>query len=287
MVCAADIEPAFENNIPKALRDMWLRFHEKELCLDLDTVFTFYPKGLEVWCLVEDERSYQKFSEMIAPLKASYDITVYTTRRAADKKSEEEKEPPPSLWNNAELKNNLELSGQDPFFSQQRARAESAESAHQQSTKQRLVMWASQILGWRKKVQRYAADLPELARLGFGPRSIKEMRSHAAAVCLSHAQGLDRNLARIMDGLTQALPRPEKGSRRPQEAAGLNIPSSALDIAVQASAESLAVARRVYRFIYPQDFTVGVEDLKAPALLESVRDLRRAIAEFQRTAGAA
>jgi hypothetical protein len=287
MVCAANTGPSLESRGPAALRDLWLRFHEKELCLDLDTVFSFNPKGLEVWCLVEEERSYQKFSEMIAPLKSSYEIAVYTTRRTADKKSEEEKEPPPSLWNNTELKSNLELSGQDPFFFQQRARSESAESAHQSVTKQRLIMWASQILGWRKRVQRYAADLPELARLGYGPGSAKEVRSHASAVCLSHAQGLDKNLTRIMDGLAQALPKPEKGSRRPPEPAGLRIPSSPVDIAALATSESLALAKRVYHFIYPQDFTVGVEDLKAPALLESMRELKRALAEFQKTAGAA
>jgi hypothetical protein len=287
MVCAADSEPPFENIGPVALRSLWLRFHERELCQDLDAVFSFYPKGLEVWCLVEDERSFQRFLEMAAPLKASFEIAVYATRRAAEKKSDEDKEPPPSLWNNAELKSSLELEGQDPFFPQQRARGETAENAHQSLVKQRLLMWSAQILGWRKKVQRYATDLPELARLGFGSGAAKEMRSQASAVCLAHAQGLDKNLARILEGMAQALPKPEKGSRRPSEITRLRIPSSPQDLAALASAESLALARRVYRFIYPQEYTVGVEDLKDPALLESMRELRKALAEFQKIASGA
>ena len=53
------------------------------------------------------------------------------------------------------------------------------------------------------------------------------------------------------------------------------------------SVESLSLARRVYRFIYPQEFTVGVADLKDPALLESLRELRKMLAELQRIAGGA
>jgi hypothetical protein len=287
MCCAADTRPAFENIGPVALRDLWLRFHEKELCQDLDAVFSFNPKGMEVWCLVEDERSYQRFSEMIVPLRTSFDIVVYATRPVAEKKSDEEKEPPPSLWNNNELKSNLELIGPNPLFPAQTDSGEAPRIARLSLAKQRLILWATQMLGWKKRVQRYAADLPGLARLGFGANVAKEMRSHAAAVCLSHAQGLDKNLARIVDGMAQALPRPEKGARRPPEPAKSRAPFSPVDLASHVSAESLSLATRVYHFIYPQEYTVGVADLKEPALLESIRELRSVIGEFQRIAGRA
>jgi hypothetical protein len=287
MCSATHTNSAFENSGPVALRDLWLRFHEKELCQDLDAVFNFYPKGMEVWCLVEDERGYQRFSDMIAPLKSSFEIAVYATRPAAEKKPDDEKEPPPSLWNNTELQSSLEITSRDLLSPGQGGRSELSELTRQSFAKQRLIMWAAQMLGWRKKVQRYAADLPELARLGFGAGAAKEMRSHALAVCLSHAQALDKNLAHIMEGMAQALPKPEKGTRRPSEAAKPRMPSSPVDLAAQASAESLSLARRVYRFIYPQEHTVGVSDLKDPALLESLRELRKMLTELQRFAGGA
>jgi len=269
-----------EASAPRALREVWLRFHEKELCQELDTVFVFHPKGMEVWCLVEDEKSYQRFSEMVEPMRASCEIEVYVTRPASEKKSKADDDPPPSLWNNVELQTYLQDSSRDllgpgstdPLPTERRAFF----------VKQKLAMWAAQLLSWNKKVRRYAADLPDLAHLGFGHGVATEIKSHAAAVLLSHAQALEKNAGRIAEYLVQALPRPEKGARRPAEAEKRSLPDAPIELAALISTSALAVSRRVHRFIYPQDYTVGLTDLKEPTLLESLRDLRRMLAELQR-----
>lgn len=268
-----------EASIPRALRDLWLRFHEKDLCQDLDSVFVFHQKGLEVWCRVEDEKSYQRFSELIEPLRPAFEIDVYATRPTSEKKFKDDDDPPPSLWNNDELQIYLQdttrnLPNPEPPDT-------TAQISRRMALKQRLVLWAAQILGWNKKLRRYAADLPDLARLGY-EAGAPDIKAHAAAVCLAHAQALERNAARLVDSLTQALPRPEKASRRPAKTDLSHRSSTPVELATLATAQSQEVANRIYRFIYPQDYTVGLTDLKEPDLLESLHDLRTVLSDLQR-----
>ena len=42
-----------------------------------------------------------------------------------------------------------------------------------------------------------------------------------------------------------------------------------------------SIARRVHRFIYPEYYTVELEELRNPSLLESLRTLQRMVLEFQ------
>jgi hypothetical protein len=268
-----------EGSTPRQLRELWLRYHEKELCQDLDTVFVFHPRGVEIWCLAEDEKSYQRFSEMMEPMRGTFEIEVYLTRPMPEKKSRTEDDPPPSLWNNVELQTFLqdtshEIFGPgstDPPTTERRSAA----------LKQKLAMWAGQLVIWNKKFSRYAADLPDLAHAGFAHGGTAEIKSRAAAVLRSHAQALDKNAARIIEYLSQALPRPDKGSRRSAEPEGRTLPDAPVELAALISTNALTVSRRIHRFLYPQDFTVGLTDLKDPTLLESLRDLRSMFSRLQ------
>jgi hypothetical protein len=131
-----------------------LRFHELELCQSVDAVFVFDTKGVEVWCLIEDERSYQRVVELLEPLRASFEVTLYTHRPPPPpKKGPDDKDPPPGIWNNAELREYL----QDPF-----ARGGAAASGlsvrppagegtdPDMFLKQRMIMFADQTLDWGK-----------------------------------------------------------------------------------------------------------------------------------------
>ena len=77
------------HHAPRKLVEAWLRFHEMDLCQEMDAVFAFNDSGMEVWCLVKDERSYQKLQELLEPLRATCRIELYTTRLPAEKKSDE------------------------------------------------------------------------------------------------------------------------------------------------------------------------------------------------------
>lgn len=276
----------FESSVPFPLRDLYLRFHEKDLCQELDAVFVFHPKGVEIWCRIEDERSYQRFSEMIDPLRAAFEIEVYATSPAANEKAKDDEDPPPSLWNNSALVGYLQEGGPRNMVGSQEA-PESFPGGSRRFVKQRLLMWSNQILSWNKKVRRYAADLPGLAGLGFGSGADLDMKSRAASICLAHVQTLDKNLARITENLAQALPKPDKAARRAEgnDKTKTSMPSSKLELASLVSTRSLAMTRRIHRFIYPENFTVGLSDLKDPDLLESLRGLRKTIAEFSRAGG--
>ena len=276
--------PGADPEIPRPLIDVWLRFHEKELCQDLDTVFVFRPKGMEVWCLVEDERSYQRFSEMLEPLRSSFEIDVYATRLTPEKKTKDDDEPPPSLWNNDALQ--AYLSDTARGFPDPGQQDNSPYRISRRSVlKQRLMLWSGQILSWNKKVRRYAWDLPDLASAGFGAGADTEVRRRSAAVCLAHAQNLDKNLARLSDNIAEALPSPDKKALSQSKQAKSNLPSSPAELVTMASSRAREVAERIYRFIYPQDYTVGLNDLKQSSLMEALRDVRNILSELQKSAG--
>ncbi len=274
-----DSDPA----IPRSLIDVWLRFHERELCQDLDTVFVFHPKGMEIWCRVEDERSFQRLSEMLEPLKSAFEIELYATRPTPEKKTKDDEEPPPSLWNNDALQVYLSDSSRnipEPGEQQNNRLLVSRRSV----LKQRLMLWAGQILSWNKKVRRYAADMPALARAGFGAGADEEVKRRAAAACLAHAQDLDKNLARLSMNLADALPRPDKAARSEVKPDKSRLPSSPAELVALASSRAREVSERIYRFIYPQEYTVDLSDLKQSSLLEALRELRRILSELQKSA---
>lgn len=259
------------------LRDFWLRFHEADLCQGLDAVFLFRPKGLEIWCIVEDEKSFDKLNEFLAPLRPSYQIAVYPTRPPAEKKSIEDRNPPPSLWNNDELRTFLS----DPFVSAMNAPADPTKPRPLTATqadivKERMIMFTEQTLDWNRRLRRYAADLPALTEMAADSSLGPETRARASSICLAHAQAIERLASRLNDSLSEAFPRAAKRPKSPAEADKADAPKMApIESARELSSSALAIARRVYRFIHPQWHTVGLADLREPSLLEALRGLRR------------
>ena len=272
-------------NTAPDLRDLWLRFHEADLCQGLDAVFLFRPSGVEIWCIVEDERSFEKLNELLAPLRSGYQIAVYSTRQPAEKKSLEDRSPPPSLWNNEELRTFLS----DPFASAMNApvdpnpKAPPLSATQADMLKERMIMFAEQTLDWNRRLKRYAADLPALTQIAADSSLSSETRARASSICLAHAQAIDRLASRLNDNLSEAFPR----GRRPKnpvetdksDARKLPPVESAQDL----SNSALAAARRVYRFIHPQRHTVGLMDLREPSLLEALRDVRKMASGFLRS----
>lgn len=268
------------------LREVWLRFHEAELCQGVDAVFQFHDKGMEVWCRVEDEKTYQKFLELVEPLRASYEIDLYTTRPLTEKKTIEDNDPPPSIWNNAEIRGYL----QDPFGKNPTGGgisirpASGGERDADFFLKQRMLMFAQQTLEWNEKMKRYALDLPGLTHAAYGADAIPGLRARAAAASHAHAQGVDKYAERLAENLSHALP---KASRRFRPTEKETLPAAAASPATSAEQVSNAgqsISRRVYRFIHPQHHTVGLVDLREPSLLESLKTLRTMVDGFQRAA---
>lgn len=276
-----------DSSIPREIRELWLRYHELELCQSLDAVFAFHDTGLEIWCKVEDERSYQRLGELVAPLRDTFTVELYATRPAPEKKSSDEKNPPPSLWNNEEIREFF----QDPFAKNASNRPLSIQTVppgerdSDHFLKQRMMMFAEQTLELGSMMKRYGADLPDLSRAGFGARADSELKERAAGAARSHASGMDKQAERLIENLAHALPKSTKRGRSPGNTASRRTANAKPEeSAIQLADASRAIARRVHLFIHPQTHTVGLVDLKDPSLLESLRTLRRMVVEFQRAA---
>ncbi len=275
-----------------AVWDFWLRFHETELCQVLDTVFVFSKHGIEVWCRTGDERAYGRLSELIAPLRSSLEIAVYATLLSAEKKPPEDTDPPPSLWNNSELRAYL----QDPFLRFNGFPSPEAGSAGRNADggqgrenpamsafKLRMISFANQILDWARRMERCAADLPALVHVTLSSAEPKEIHSRATTICLAHAEAVDRYAAKLGENLSQALP---KGTRRGLTSSKPELPRSSsqpAELAVQAAGSAEDLARRIYHFIYPVHFMVGLADLREPDLLGSLDQLRKLVSTLRRT----
>ncbi len=269
---------------PREIWDAWLRFHEGELCQGLDTIFVFHKNGMEIWCRIEDEKAYQKLTEIVAPLRSSFVIDLYPTRLSVDKKPADAKEPPPSLWNNAELRSYL----QDPYA--RNGGLDDPEvmrppAFHRGEAelmfKQRLIMFAAQTLDWERKMNRYAGDLPALVQAALNRTIPDELRARAKAVCVTHAQAVDRLDERLTENMMQALPRAaKKASDAPETKPAVSAPE---DAACQIADAAQNVSRRIYRFIHPTHYTVQLLDLRQPDLIEALRGLRKLVSIFLHT----
>ena len=270
---------------PREFWDVWLRFHEAEFCLGLDALFIYHQKGLEVWCRIEDEKTFQKFSETLSPLRATYQIEVYPTRPPVDKKSSDDKYPPPSLWNNEELRTYL----QDPFHSNRNQedpvpRPPLDIRGPDYFFKQRMILFADQTLDWESKMNRYAGDLPALMDAATNSAVPEGIRTRAAAICIAHLQAVDRYADRLTANMSEALPKStKKGASNPEPAKPSSTSSAPRDVARAVADSAQSVARRVYHFIHPVRFTVELPDLKEPSLLDSLRRLHKLVGDLQGT----
>jgi hypothetical protein len=200
-----------------------------------------------------------------------------------EKKTVDDNDPPPSIWNNAEIRSYL----QDPFGKSpipggiSVRPAPGGERDADFFLKQRMMMFAHQTLEWNEKMRRYALDLPDLAEAA--DDAAAELKARARAASYAHAQGVEKYAERLTENLTHALP---KATRRFRPTDKESLPSrapSAQASAAQVASAGQSIARRVYRFIYPQHHTVGLVDLREPSLIESLKTLRTLVDGFEHT----
>jgi hypothetical protein len=273
--------PAAASPLTKS-REVWLRFHEAELCQGVDAVFAFSEKGIEIWSVVEEEKSYQKLLELLAPLRASQQVSLYATRPVPEKKSPEDRDPPPSLWNNMEIRS---------YFQDLRDTGQGGVTVRPKTpgdpdflVKQRIMMFAVQTLELDRKMKRYTADLTEISEVAFGAEFEPGLRRRAADTCLAHTQGIRRVAEKLTENLILALP---KGSKKLSERAErskrspVGPPDQSM---ISLASATRSIARRIYRFIHPEKHTVGLVDLREPSLLESLKSLRTMTEDFQNAA---
>jgi hypothetical protein len=267
---------------PEALSRVWLRFHETDLCQGMDAVFVFNKSGMEAWIRIEDRKSYEKLERILEPLHEVFQIVLYVTNPEEDEDSDSYWEPPSSLWENNELRSSLG----DPF-----ARAkERMDLANQRNLivfpadeilRQRLLVYADEVLERNRKIKRYASNLPSLAHLSTDPAFESELRLKAAEVCKAHARNLEKELNKLGKSLKYAFPRSRDDDVPAEQKQPGKAGKSLVEMAEQIALESRDVTYRVDGFIHPKNHTVDLNELRRPGLLEAIERLEEMVSDFQ------
>ncbi|MDI9611816.1 MAG: hypothetical protein QM330_01970 [Acidobacteriota bacterium] len=260
------------------LVEAWLRFHRDELCQKLDSVFVFDGAGVEIWCVVESRRHYERLQRLFEPLRGAFRVDLYPTWPTPDWKKKME-DPPPSLCENRELRAYLE----DPFLRFERTMENFAGRGAifppDEVLKRRLLAYAEQLLGWSERIRRYGSDLPGLVSVAADPERSPHLRKTAGSVCRAHARNLAKTVRRMKKELAYAIPR---AGREPVDAASRAPRGGDAGEGGEAVARAAGeVFRGVKRFLYPERHTVAVDDLRSPGLLESLGDLEEAAARLE------
>jgi hypothetical protein len=282
---------SFRDTPPK-LFEVWLRFHEMDLCQGVQAEFEFRKDGMKIWCLIEDQRSYQKLLQLLQPLGDLYHIELCATGRPAETREDDNFDPPASLWQNEELRTYLGdlyapiklRSSIDNDSSGSLKR--SMDFSDRDVLKHLLILYEGQILEWNEKMQRYATDLPAIARVAADPDTAAALRLKANAACWTHSQGLLKYVDKLNANLTPAIPKSKKRKHTSSrfEKNG-DAGKTMMDKAEQISATAQSVARRVHSFIHPENFTVDLDELRQPSLLESLKDMKAMLSAFQKELG--
>lgn len=266
---------------PRALQEVWLRFHESALCQGMDATFEFNESGMKVRSLIEDEKSYQKFQEMIQPLQSSFQIELDVSRPMKENKEgvsdQDENDPPPGIWQNYELRYNL---GHSSMKLSEQNSLEMLQSDFE-ILKMRMYLYAVQTIELNKKMERYASDLPVLSRVSSDPAIEPNLRAKAKAISLMHSLELGKVISKLRTNLILAIPRTKQKEQTHAGKSSGNT-KSVVDSSIQIADAAHAVAQRIFQFIYPERFTVGVEELRGSSFLDSLKALSRMNSDFQK-----
>jgi hypothetical protein len=289
LTSAAGKPAEFSENVPgsstpQKLQEAWLRFHESNLCQEVDAVFIFNMNGMEAWSRIESDRSGQRYQDLFGFLGNAAEIELYTTRPTSKKKSTDEDDPPPSLCQNQELRANLGdpqariKIGIDPD-----ERNSNQSDAPDHILRQRLLVFAERTLDWNKKMEKYAAELAVLVRFALDPAVAPELRSRSMRVCAEHTRNLEKQIGKLSGSLVLAFPKPSKKDRAASQPEAFDIAGQNLiDGAEKISAETREVALRVHNFIHPKGFAVELDELRHPSLLDSLKTLRGMVLDYQK-----
>ena len=273
---------SFSSSAPRELLEVYLRFHDEEICRGVDAVFVFNENGMEVRSRVEDEGQYEKLLKMLEPLSESGRVVMHTTASPSKKEGSDEADSlPPSLWENDKLRNllwipllrsNADINSEFPVFA----------FSPEEIFRQRLKRFYKQTLNQSKLVERYAADLPALTRIALDPAVESDLRFLAKKVCSEHSENLEKQIGKLEKNLKHAIPRGKNIGESDPRDAPVPVQKALPDLAAQISENARSISRRVYSFIYPDSYIVGLEELRNPDLLESLRILDELNADFKK-----
>ncbi|MBN2319166.1 MAG: hypothetical protein JXR49_08810 [Acidobacteria bacterium] len=259
----------FPPDVPRELVEAWLRLHDEELCLRIDTVFVSHEGIIQVWSRVEDEKRYKKLLKIMQPLSGLGKVEIFAAESVLHYESDEDGAPP-SLWENDELRTFYRAPKQqsDPEIKYEWPLGMVTK---EEIFAQRMIIFSRQTIERSENLKQYAGDLPALTHIALDPALDSDLRSLAFKICRGHARGVEKQIDRLRNNLNQALPKgKEKQELQSQDLPGGGEEASPLELAVQISEEARNIAQQVYSFIYPDSYTVELDELRNPSLLNSL-----------------
>jgi len=291
---------------PPRLIEAWLDFHREGLCRNLDAIFAFDGQGMEIWCRSEDNRDLGKLQKIVDPLRNSYNIELYITRPQKNG-SEDYKvnwtNIPPSLAENRELGSYLRPAPGNPprieilvdsegevythVLQDTPAMIAADAAAANRAQLARLTVWANRVLENNRIMRQYAADISELLRVAFEPTFNAALRVRARDICRKHAKDMAKSIKDLKKDLSRAFPKTPKTNAESQIAEKSE--SSAAFPAITEMADTIdekarVLSGRIYRFIYPEQHTVDLDELKRPGLIFALDALEDEADDFERLA---
>jgi len=122
-----------------------------------------------------------------------------------------------------------------------------------------------------------------LVHIALDPAIEPALQAKARAVSLAHAQELGKVLIKLEANLSLAIPKSKPKRRLPSNAEKSDdAPKSLLHYSEQIANDARALAQRIYRFVHPEQFTVDLDELRKPSLLESIKEMFKMDLEFQK-----
>jgi hypothetical protein len=270
------------HDTPPKLIEVWLEFHRSDLCQSIDAVFVFNKQGVEIWCLSKDEKNYKKLKQLFEPLQDSYRIEIYATHPSISEDSKEDSAPPPSLSENYELRSYLGDS-----LAQSRELLDGKDLAKRiappdDDLKRQLIVYSEHILTLNSRMKNYAADLPELVQMTLDSELKAELKMRASAVCVDHARKLQVNLSKLTKNLSYAFPKSRPTGPIVEAKSMKKDKLPALEQAEDIANAAKEVAIRVNDFIYPNQHSVALSDLRKPHILDSLKKLEEIVRNFSK-----
>jgi hypothetical protein len=269
---AVSVAP-FPPDAPRELVEAWLRLHGEELCLGIDAVFVSHEGIIQVWSRVEDEKHYKKLLKIMQPLSGLGRVEIFAAESVSHYESDKDGVPP-SLWENDELRAFYRAPRQQPDtdikYDWPLAMVTQADVFEQ-----RTIMFAKETLEKSDNLRKYAKDLPALTHLAVNPALDSDLRLLAFKTCRSQVRGMEKQIDKLNKNLNQALPKGRNMQElHPQDMPGINKEALPLEIAVQISEKAKAIAQQVYSFIYPDNHSVDLKELRSPGILNALMMLR-------------
>jgi hypothetical protein len=301
-------QSAPNDDTPLELKKAWLQFHEENLCQKIDAVFSFSKGKMEVWVNDKGEKEYRKFLKLFEPFKSSYHIEVHSEEIEMQRGSTGVGIIPASFRLNSELQshfypsyliNNDILNLESPVSSTSLTTlmmnykspmmvASNAANAPPTSLtasimhEQSLLAFAQETLQYNWKIKLYSSSLYALALVATDSKEPSEIRGRALAVCQEHARKLQTYEKKLMNNLLILLP--NAYLKKPETnmlPASIKTKASASDIAAQLDSLAKSLFGSVHRFIYKQNPTVTLEDLRHPPLIQSLETIQSITEEFR------